>query len=54
MSKSQMAKMGYNAAEEMFNISQNESVKLHFKIKRKDQYLLKYSILFHIIILSEE
>ena len=31
MTKSQMAKMGYNAAEEMFNISPNESVRIHFK-----------------------
>lgn len=31
MTKSQMAKMAYNAAEEMFNISPNESIKIHFK-----------------------
>ena len=37
MTKSQMARMGYNAAEEMFNISPNESIKVHFKPLNKQQ-----------------
>ena len=31
MNKDAMAYMGYNAAEEMFNISPNESIKIHYK-----------------------